>query len=204
MTFELPKLPYSKDALAPHISRETLDFHHGKHHATYVQKLNDLVKKSEFVNASLEEIILHVGSGPLFENAAQHWNHSFYWNCLTPESPRPKNVLTEAIKASFGSLANFKSQFTEAAVNHFGSGWAWLMMDDKGIKIETTHDADLPLAHGATALLTCDVWEHAYYIDYHNARSEYLKHFWNIVNWRFVEENYNRALSLHSNRKTKS
>src|ERR1700730_13142961 len=148
MTFELPKLPYSKDALAPHISRESLDFHHGKHHATYVQKLNDLVKKSEFADASLEKIIVEVGSGPLFDNAAQHWNHSFYWNCLTPETARPKNLLADAIKESFGHLASFKSQFTEAAVNHFGSGWAWLMMDDEGMRVETRHNGDLPLAHG--------------------------------------------------------
>jgi Fe-Mn family superoxide dismutase len=193
MAFELPQLPYSKNALAPHISADTLEYHHGKHHAAYVKKLNELLGESKD-GKSLEEIIKSAKPGPLFNNAAQHWNHSFYWKCMSPDGGKPTGKLADAITKSFQSLDKLKEQFNEAAAAHFGSGWAWLVMADGKLKIETTHDAALPLANGGIAVMTCDVWEHAYYIDYRNARAKYLESFWNVVNWDFACVNYENAL----------
>jgi Fe-Mn family superoxide dismutase len=192
MKFELPELPYPKNALEPHISAETLEYHHGKHHAAYVSKLHDLIKGST-AEKSLEEIIKSAGPGPLFNNAAQHWNHSFYWNCMKPGGGKPKGAVADAINRSFGDFDSFLKQFSEAAAGHFGSGWAWLVLDGRALKIETTHDADLPLAHGRIAVMTCDVWEHAYYIDYRNARAKYLESFLKVVNWDFANANYERS-----------
>jgi Fe-Mn family superoxide dismutase len=191
MAFELPNLPYAMDALAPHISRETLEFHHGKHHATYVTNLNNLIKGTKFENSSLDEIIKNAGPGGLFNNAAQHFNHSFYWTSLKPRGGgQPGGQLGDAVKKAFGDFEAFKKKFTDAAVTHFGSGWAWLVKNSDGsIAVEATHDADNPVAHGKKPLLTCDVWEHAYYIDYRNARAKYVEAFWNIVNWEFAESN---------------
>ena|SRR5579863_1236488 len=191
MAFELPKLPYAIDALAPHISKETLEFHHGKHHATYVTNLNNLVKGTKFENASVEETMKGAGAGPLFNNAAQHYNHSFYWNSLRPAGgAEPSGKLAAAIEKSFGTFDDFKKKFTETAVGHFGSGWAWLIRNaDGSVAIEATHDADSPIMHGKIPLLTCDVWEHAYYIDYRNARARYLEAFWNLANWNFAASN---------------
>jgi Fe-Mn family superoxide dismutase len=191
MAFELPNLPYAMDALAPHISRETLEFHHGKHHATYVTNLNNLIKGTKFENSSLEEIIKNAGPGGLFNNAAQHFNHSFYWTSLKPRGGgQPGGQLGDAIKKTFGDFEAFKKKFTDTAVTHFGSGWAWLVKNSDGsIVVEATHDADTPIPHGKKPLLTCDVWEHAYYIDYRNARAKYVEAFWNIVNWEFAESN---------------
>jgi Fe-Mn family superoxide dismutase len=191
MAFELPNLPYAPDALAPYISKETLEFHHGKHHATYVTNLNNLIKGGNFENMGLEQIVKEAGSGPLFNNAAQHFNHSFYWKCLKPRGGgEPGGRLSDAIKKSCGDFEAFKKKFTETAVGHFGSGWAWLVQNGDGsLAIEGGHDADNPLAHNKRPLLTCDVWEHAYYIDYRNARAKYVEAFWNIVNWEFAESN---------------
>jgi Fe-Mn family superoxide dismutase len=190
---ELPPLPYELDALEPHISRETLEYHHGKHHAAYVAKLNDGIKGTEFEKKSLEEIVRNA-SGKLFNNAAQAWNHDFYWHCLSPKGGSAEGELLEAIKQQYKSLEKFEEEFTTEAANHFGSGWAWLVLDKTGkLAITTTHDADTPLRHGQIPLLTCDVWEHAYYIDYRNKRPDYLKAFWNVVNWHFVNEQFNNA-----------
>ena len=191
MAHELPNLPYAHDALAPHISKETLEFHHDKHHATYVTNLNNLVKGGKFENQSLEQIVKEAGSGPIFNNAAQHFNHSFYWNSLKPRGGgQPGGRLADAIKKSCGDFEAFKKKFTETAVGHFGSGWAWLVQNPDGsLAIEGGHDADNPLVHNKRPILTCDVWEHAYYIDYRNARAKYVEAFWNIVNWEFAESN---------------
>jgi Fe-Mn family superoxide dismutase len=191
MSFTLPNLPYPIDALAPHISRETLEFHHGKHHATYVTNLNNLIKGTKFENSSLEEIMKNAGPGGLFNNSAQHYNHSFYWTSLKPKGGgEPGGKVGDAIKKAFGDFESFKKKFTDTAVTHFGSGWAWLVQNGDGsIAVEATHDADNPVCHGKKPLLTCDVWEHAYYIDYRNARAKYVEAFWNIVNWDFAAEN---------------
>lgn len=190
MPFELPKLPYAMDALEPHISKETLEYHYGKHHQAYVNKLNELIKGSEFENSSLEEIIMK-SEGGVFNNAAQVWNHSFYWDCLSPDGGgKPTGKIAEAIDNHFNSFEAFKEEFTQAAVSRFGSGWAWLVQNDKGqLYITSTANAETPMTNKETALLTCDVWEHAYYIDYRNARPEYVKSFWNLVNWDFVTKN---------------
>ena len=191
MAFERPPLPYAKDALAPHISAETLEYHHGKHHATYVKNLNGLIEGTEHANASLEDII-KVADGGLFNNAAQVWNHTFYWSCMTPEGGggEPTGEIGDAINSAFGSYGEFRSQFVEAAKTQFGSGWAWLADDGSGLKIMKTANADLPLKHDAKALLTIDVWEHAYYIDYRNARPDYIDTFMdNLLNWDFVAQN---------------
>ncbi len=189
--FELPHLPYAPDALQPYISRETLDYHHGKHHKTYVDKLNALTNGTEFEDCALEDIIMKA-SGPIFNNAAQHWNHSFYWHSLTPNSAgTPSGKLADAINQHFGSFDAFKKAFTESATGLFGSGWTWLVETGQGeLAILNTANADLPMKHGKTALLTCDVWEHAYYIDYRNARPDYLKNYWEIVNWEFAAKNF--------------
>lgn len=190
MSFELPKLPYAMNALAPHISEETLEYHYGKHHQTYVNNLNKLIEDTDFANMSLEDIIKQ-SEGGVFNNAAQTWNHSFYWECLSPNGGgEPTGKLAEAIQTTFGSFEAFKEAFSQAAITQFGSGWAWLVQTENGdLKITSTSNADTPLAHGEQALLTCDVWEHAYYIDYRNARPEYVKSFWALVNWDFVASN---------------
>ena len=191
MTFELPRLPYAKNALAPHISQETLEFHYGKHHQTYVDNLNDLLPGTEFESLSLEDIIKK-SSGDLFNNAAQAWNHSFYWNSLSPNGGgEATGVLAAAINAKFGTFSTFKEKFTDCAITTFGSGWAWLVKNADGtLSLVSTSDADCPLTTDQIPLLTCDVWEHAYYIDYHNERPKYLEAFWALANWEFAAENY--------------
>ncbi|MFO6499085.1 superoxide dismutase [Fe] [Serratia marcescens] len=190
MSFELPALPYEKNALEPHISAETLEYHYGKHHNTYVVNLNNLVKGSEFEGKSLEEII-KTSNGGVFNNAAQVWNHTFYWHCLSPQGGgEPQGELAAAIAKSFGSFAAFKEQFTDAAVKNFGAGWTWLVKKPDGaLAIVNTSNAATPLTGEDKPLLTVDVWEHAYYIDYRNARPKYLENFWALVNWKFAAEN---------------
>lgn len=192
MAFELPALPYATNALQPHISEETLEFHHGKHHATYVAKLNGLVEGTELANKSLEEII-KTSEGGVFNNAAQIWNHTFYWNSLSPNGGgQPEGALGEAINASFGSFEEFIAQFNDKAVNNFGSSWTWLVKNaDGSLAIVNTSNAGTPLTdEGVTPLLTCDLWEHAYYIDYRNVRPNYLKGFWALANWDFAAANF--------------
>ena len=188
---ELPALPFAIDALEPHISAETLQFHHGKHHATYVDKLNGLIPGTAFESATLEEIIQR-SSGGIFNNAAQVWNHSFYWNCLSPNGGgAPAAALAEAINRDFGSFDAFKEKFAAAAVGNFGSGWTWLVKNKGGhLEIVNTDDADNPMTQAYLPLLTCDVWEHAYYIDYRNRRPDYIAAFWQLLNWDFVASNY--------------
>ena len=191
MAFELPPLPYEKNALEPHISQETLEYHYGKHHQTYVTKLNGLIEGTDNANKSLEEIIKS-SSGPLFNNAAQVWNHTFYWHCLSPNGGgEPTGAAKEAIEKAFGSFEDFKKEFNDKAANNFGSGWTWLALNAAGeLVIVNTANADTPIAHeGLKPLLTVDVWEHAYYIDHRNARPAYLDAFWQLVNWEFVEYN---------------
>jgi Fe-Mn family superoxide dismutase len=190
MSFTLPKLPYAMDALKPHISAETLEYHYGKHHQTYVNNLNGLTEGKPEASMSLEEIIKK-SSGGLFNNAAQIYNHTFYWNCLAPNAGgEAKGPVADAIKKSFGDFASFKEKFTAASVTLFGSGWAWLVKNaDGSIAIEQTSNAGCPLTKDQTPLLTCDVWEHAYYIDYRNLRPKYVEAFWNLVNWDFVNQN---------------
>jgi len=187
MAITLPALPYARDALAPHISAETIDFHYGKHHQTYVDNLNKQIAGTEFEALDLEAII-RKSQGGMFNNAAQVWNHTFYWNCLKPAGGgEPKGKLGEAINAAFGSFAAFKEQFTQTALTTFGSGWAWLVQRPDGtLALVSTSNAATPLTGNDTALLTCDVWEHAYYVDYRNARAKYVEAFWNLVNWDFV------------------
>ncbi|HVE44812.1 MAG TPA: Fe-Mn family superoxide dismutase [Gammaproteobacteria bacterium] len=189
--FNLVSLPYSLDALQPHISKETLEYHYGKHHKAYVDNLNKLVVGTPFEGAPLEKIIMEA-SGPVFNNAAQDWNHTFYWHSLSPNSARePFGELADAINKKFGSFAEFKKSFTEAGTKLFGSGWTWLAKDKNGeLEIINESNAGLPMKSGKTAILTCDVWEHAYYIDYRNARASYLETFWNIANWDFAAENF--------------
>ncbi len=190
MEHKLPDLPYAKDALAPHISEETLDYHYGKHHATYVTKLNDAIPGTEFENASLEEIVTSAPAGGIFNNAAQIWNHTFYWHSLSPNGGgAPTGDLAAAIDKAFGSVDDFKKQFTEKAIGNFGSGWTWLVKNGDALEIVNTDDAETPLTDNKTPLLTCDVWEHAYYIDYRNARPKYLEAYWNLVNWDFAAKN---------------
>ncbi|MDX7990408.1 superoxide dismutase [Fe] [Xenorhabdus littoralis] len=190
MSFELPALPYAKDALEPHISAETLEYHYGKHHNTYVVNLNNLVKDTEFSGKSLEEII-KTSAGGIFNNAAQVWNHTFYWHSLSPNGGgEPTGRVADAINSAFGSFAEFKQQFTDAALKNFGSGWTWLVKKTDGsLAIANTSNAATPLTGEDKPVLTVDVWEHAYYIDYRNARPQYLEHFWALVNWEFVEKN---------------
>lgn len=193
MSIELPPLPYAKNALEPHISAETLEYHHGKHHKAYVDNLNKLIPGTEFEGKSLEQIILS-SSGPIFNNAAQVWNHTFYWHCLSPQGGKePQGALGEAIQKTFGSFAEFKDQFTKTAIGTFGSGWAWLVKNADGkLAIVSTSNAQTPMTAQQKALLTCDVWEHAYYIDYRNARPQYIEHFWNLVNWEFVASQFEK------------
>lgn len=190
MSFELPALPYAQDALEPHISAETLNYHHGKHHNAYVTNLNNLIKDSEFASKTLEEIILS-SDGGLFNNAAQVWNHTFYFNGLSPNGGgEPTGDLLNKINSKFGSFAEFQAQFTALGLATFGSGWVWLVQDSEGeLKLVNTFNAGTPMTEGYHALLTCDVWEHAYYVDTRNNRGDYLKNYWNLIDW-------NRATSL--------
>ncbi|WP_299617009.1 superoxide dismutase [Pelagibius sp.] len=197
MAFELPSLPYAQDALEPHYSANTLSFHHGKHHAAYVTKLNELIAGSDHEGKSLEEIIAS-STGGLFNQAAQVWNHSFFWNSMKPGGGgSPDGALAEAIDAAFGSLEAFKQQFKSAGVGQFGSGWVWLVKDDGALKIVTTANAETPLTEGQVPLLTCDVWEHAYYLDYQNRRPDFIQSFLdNLVNWDFAAANYDEVASV--------
>jgi Fe-Mn family superoxide dismutase len=194
MAFTLPDLPYAKGALAPYLSEETLEYHHDKHHNAYVTNLNALIEGTDHAAKSLEEIIL-AADGGIFNNAAQVWNHSFYWKCMKPGGGgEPRGELARAIDGAFGSLDAFKREFTQAAVTQFGSGWAWLVLEGGALKVVKTGNADLPLKHGQTALLTVDVWEHAYYIDYRNLRPKYVETFLtSLVDWDFVAANYTAA-----------
>lgn len=190
MSFELPELPYAKNALEPHISQETLEYHYGKHHRAYVTNLNNLIQGTEFEGKSLEGIIKSA-SGGIFNNAAQVWNHTFYWHSLNPNGGSvPTGAAAKAIDKAFGCFDTFKEQFTKAAATNFGSGWTWLVQNgDGGLEIFNTSNADTPIKHGKNPLLTIDVWEHAYYIDYRNARPKYIDAFWSLVNWDFVNQN---------------
>ena len=190
MEHTLPPLPYAKDALQPHISAETLEYHHGKHHQTYVTNLNNLIKGTEYENMPLEEIIKK-SSGGLFNNSAQVWNHTFFWNCMTPNGAgAPSGKVADAINAKWGSFDKFKEEFNKAALGNFGSGWTWLVQKTDGsVDIVNTSNAGTPLTTADKALLTADVWEHAYYIDYRNARAKFLEAFWNVANWDFANQN---------------
>lgn len=190
MNFELPELPYARDALAPHISEETLNYHYGKHHQAYVNNLNKLIDGTEYAGKSLEDIIKS-SSGGLFNNAAQVWNHTFYWHSMSPNGGGdPSGDVADAITQAFGSIEEFKSQFTQAAATQFGSGWAWLVKNAQGaLEIVQTSNAGNPLTDGKTPLLTCDVWEHAYYIDTRNDRPKYISNFWELVNWNHIASN---------------
>ena len=190
MEHRLPELPYALDALAPHISKETLEYHYGKHHLTYVNNLNNLIKGTDFADASLEEIV-RKSTGGLFNNAAQVWNHTFYWNCLAPSGGgTPDGKLLEGINARWGSFDEFKKAFSQNAITTFGSGWGWLVRKPDGtLDLASTSNAATPLTGDSKPLLTCDVWEHAYYIDYRNRRPDYVAAFWNLVNWEFVARN---------------
>ncbi len=189
--FTLPALPYAKDALAPHISAETIEYHYGKHHQAYVDNLNKLTAGGEFENKPLEEII-RKSSGGIVNNAAQVWNHTFFWNCMKPRGGgAPSGKLADAINKAFGSFEKFKEEFTKTAVTTFGSGWAWLVKNSDGtLALMSTSNAGTPLTSGQTPLLTCDVWEHAYYIDYRNLRPKYVEAFWSLVNWDFAAKNF--------------
>lgn len=191
MEHTLPQLPYALDALAPFISKETLEFHYGKHHQTYVTNLNNLIKGGEFENASLEDIVKK-STGGVFNNAAQVWNHTFYWNSMKPNGGgAPTGVLADAINAKWGSFDKFKEEFTKCAVGTFGSGWAWLVKKaDGSLDLVSTSNAGTPITGEAIPLITCDVWEHAYYIDTRNARPKYLENFWSLVNWNFASKNF--------------
>lgn len=198
--FALPDLPYAQDSLEPHVSANTLSFHHGKHHLTYVTNLNNLVKDTDLAGKSLEDIILaskgDASKAGLFNNAAQVWNHSFFWHCMTPNGGgTPAGKLLEKINADFGSFDKFKEEFKNAGLTQFGSGWAWLVLENGKLKVTKTPNADLPLAHGQKALLTCDVWEHAYYLDYQNRRADFLTVFLEkLVDWSFVAANLDVSL----------
>lgn len=189
MAYTLPELPYPKDALAPHMSAETFDYHYSKHHKAYVDNANKLVAGTEFENMAIEDVIKK-SSGKIFNNVAQIWNHTFFWHCLTPKQAAPGKKLHDALVKAFGGVDDFKKAFTEAAINTFGSGWAWLVQNaDGSLAIVSTQGAGNPMTAGQKPLLTADVWEHAYYIDYRNARPSYLEHFWALANWEFAEKN---------------
>ncbi len=191
--FILPELPYALDALAPHLSKEALEYHYGKHHAAYINNLNKLITGTDYENMPIEEIVKRADAAGLFNNAAQAYNHTFYWHCMKPNSgavePVPGNQIASAIGDSFGSLEKFKEEFTKTGLTHFGSGWAWLLMNKSGkLEIKGMHDADTPIKDGDRPLLALDVWEHAYYIDYRNARADYISAFWKLINWEFAEK----------------
>lgn len=198
MPFELPPLPYAKDALAPYISANTLDFHYGKHHQTYVTTLNTLTKDTPLASKSLEQVINAAAGDPgksgVFNNAAQVWNHTFFWNCMKPGGGgKPTGTVATAIDEAFGSYEKFAEEFKNACVTQFGSGWGWLAAENGNLKVLKTSNADLPLVHGQRALLTCDVWEHAYYLDYQNRRADFVQAFLaHLVNWEFVARNLGR------------
>lgn len=195
MIHTLPELPYALDALEPHISRETLEYHWGKHHRAYVNKLNELISGTEFENKPLEEIVLGA-SGPIFNNAAQVWNHTFYWNCLVPDGKPMSERFKKALGAGFQSPNEFEKKMKAVASGMFGSGWAWLVLDRQGVLgVVATSNANSPAQQGLMPLLTLDVWEHAYYIDYRNDRAKYLEGIWNVINWQFVERNLDKARS---------
>ncbi len=194
MSIQLPALPYARNALAPTISEETIDYHYGKHHNAYVTNLNKMIEGTDDADKSLEEII-HSSKGGVFNNAAQIWNHTFYWNSLAPNAGgEPAGELADAINAAFGSFEEFQTKFTASAAGNFGSGWTWLVKNaDGSLAIVNTSNADTPITdQSLTPLLTVDVWEHAYYVDYRNARPEYLKNYWQIVNWEFAASNFAR------------
>ena len=191
MTHSLPDLPYAHNALEPHISAETLEYHHDKHHQAYVTNLNNMIEGTEFADKSLEEIVTSAPAGGVFNNAAQVWNHTFYFNCMGPNAGgEPTGAVADAINAAFGSFADFKEKFSASAVGNFGSGWTWLVLNSDGsVEIANTTAAGCPLTDGKTPVLTIDVWEHAYYVDKRNARPAYVADFWNLVNWDFVNSN---------------
>jgi Fe-Mn family superoxide dismutase len=195
MKFELPKLPYEMNDLKPHLSAETLEFHYGRHHKAYIDKLNGLIEGTKFANSTLEQIV-HDSEGAIFNNAAQAWNHTFYWNCITPanHTTPPQGGLLESIRRDFGSLEDFKKAFTQTAMNTFGSGWAWLVKEKSSqlLTLISTSNAETPIRQGLVPILVCDVWEHAYYIDYRNERAKYLEGFWNLINWNYVEKCYQK------------
>lgn len=199
MPFTLPELPYAQNALEPHMSANTLSFHHGKHHKAYVDKLNELIKGTDLEKATLEEIIKATAKDsakqPIFNNSAQVWNHTFFWNCLKPNGGgKPSGELAKKIDSDLGGFDKFKEDFKAAGIGQFGSGWAWLVLDGGKLKIVKTPNADLPLAHGQTAILTCDVWEHAYYLDYQNRRPDFLSTFLDkLANWDFAAQNLAKA-----------
>ena len=199
MSFKLPNLPYAKNALEPFISSETLEYHHGKHHQAYVNKLNELIPGTPFEQMSLEDIICK-SDGAIFNNAAQIWNHTFYWYSMKPKGGgEPEGSLAAEINEVFGSFEDFKQQFTTSALTQFGSGWAWLVKNKLGnLEVMHTSNAGSPLTEGKEPLLTCDVWEHAYYIDTRNDRAKYLGNFWQLVNWEFVTKNFNGAGVKHA------
>jgi superoxide dismutase, Fe-Mn family len=190
MEHKLPELPYPKDALQPHISAETLEYHHGKHHNAYVTNLNNLIKGTKFENMSLEEIIMS-SEGGIFNNSAQVWNHTFFWNCLSPKGGgAATGKINDMINKKWGSFDKFKEEFAKAATTNFGSGWTWLIQNKAGdVEIFNTSNAQSPMTSGHKALMTLDVWEHAYYIDYRNSRPNFINAFWNLVNWDFVNKN---------------
>ena len=192
MAHELPALPYAKNALEPEVSANTLDFHHGKHHQAYVNNLNNLIKDTDTDNASLEDIVKKAPAGGLFNNAAQVWNHTFYWNSMSAtKGQTPKGALADAINKKWGSFDEFKKEFGAKAVGQFGSGWAWLVKTaDGGVDIETTANAGTPITGANKPLITCDVWEHAYYLDYQNRRPDYVTAWFNIANWEFAAKNF--------------
>ncbi len=194
MAFTLPPLPYAKDALAPVVSPETIDYHYGKHHQAYVNNLNNLVPGTKYEGMSLEDVVKashgQITEKPVFNNSAQVWNHTFYWHSLAPSAGgEPTGAIADAITKSFGGFGEFKEKFSKAAAGQFGSGWAWLVKAGDGLAIETSANADTPFATGKTCVLTIDVWEHAYYVDYRNARPKYIEEFWKLVNWDFANKN---------------
>jgi Fe-Mn family superoxide dismutase len=191
VSVKLPDLPYAIDALSPHVSKETLEFHHGKHHQGYVNKLNAAIEGGKYEKMSLEDMIRgSKGEPKVFNNAAQVWNHTFYWSSMSPNGGgEPGGAMADAIKKSFGSFGKFKEQFSDASATLFGSGWTWVVKEGDKLSIVQTKDADNPLTQGKKPILTCDVWEHAYYIDYRNARPKYIEAFWNLINWEFMEKN---------------
>ena len=191
MVFRLPALPYGLADLSPTISQQTLEFHHQKHHAGYIKKLNAAIKDTELAELSMEQIIRHTKRGGVFNNAAQSWNHAFYWYSMGPKPSRPKGELKDAIERDFGSLATLKKEFKTAAMGQFGSGWAWLVADRSGkLVLQTTGNADTPIVKSARPLMVCDVWEHAYYLDFQNKRDAYIDAFWKLIDWSFAAENY--------------
>ena len=195
MKHELPKLPYALDALEPHMSKETLEYHYGKHHKAYIDKTNELIQGTKFEESPLDYIVKHAAKGPLFNQAAQAWNHSFFWQCLGPDrGGKPEGALLQAIEKAYGGFEAFQKTFGEKAAGLFGSGWVWLVKNsDGGVDILQTANGDTPITGDAAPLITCDVWEHAYYLDHRNDRAKYVKAYWNLANWEFAGENFEKA-----------